>query len=91
MFFGMMKEAILRKIWKSKDSVCVQLDDIKNLKKTKLREIFTGKQVVYVYHNQVDARGDEQKTEDEVFAACEEAIDEIGKKSFDNATKVIRK
>jgi uncharacterized protein (TIGR02687 family) len=60
-----------------KDSVCVQFDDIKNLKKTKLREIFTGKQVVYVYHNQVDARGDEQKTEDEVFAACEEAIGEI--------------
>ena len=60
-----------------KDSVCVQFDDIKNLKTTPLREIFTGKQVVYVYHNQIDARGDKANTEDEVFVACEEAIKEI--------------
>ena len=61
----------------SKDSVCVQFDDIKNLKKTELRSIFTGKQSVYVYHNQIDARGDKANTEDEVFVACEEAIKEI--------------
>lgn len=61
----------------SKDSICVQFDDIKNLKKTELRNIFTGKQVIYVYHNQIDARGDKANTEDEVFVACEEAIKEI--------------
>ena len=60
-----------------KDSICVQFDDIKNLKKTDLRNIFTGKQVVYVYHNQIDARGDKANTEDEVFVAYEEAIKEI--------------
>ncbi|MGO4972013.1 BREX-1 system phosphatase PglZ type A [[Clostridium] aminophilum] len=60
-----------------KDSVCVQFDDIKNLKIAALREIFTGKQVVYVYHNQIDARGDKTNTEDEVFVACQEAIREI--------------
>ncbi|SFG31028.1 BREX-1 system phosphatase PglZ type A [Oribacterium sp. WCC10] len=60
-----------------KDSVCVQFDDIKNLKKTELRNIFTGKQIVYVYHNQIDARGDKPNTEDEVFVACDEAIREI--------------
>lgn len=59
------------------DSVCVQFDDIKTANKEKLRSIFTGKQVVYVYHNQIDARGDKQNTEDEVFVACEEAIEEI--------------
>ena len=56
---------------------CVQFDDIKNLKKNDLRSVFTGKQVVYVYHNQIDARGDKQNTEDEVFVACAEAIREI--------------
>ena len=61
----------------SQDSICVQFDDIKNLKKTDLRNIFTGKQVVYVYHNQIDARGDKANTEDEVFVACEEAVKEI--------------
>jgi len=40
-------------------------------------KIFTGKQVVYIYHNQIDARGDKANTEDEVFVACEEAIQEI--------------
>lgn len=59
------------------NSVCVQFDDIKGLKKNDLRDIFTGKQVVYVYHNQIDARGDKAATEDEVFVACEEAICEI--------------
>ena len=60
-------------------SVCVQLDDIKALNKTNLREIFTGKQIVYVYQNQIDAHGDEPRTEDEVFNACEQAMDEIMK------------
>ena len=59
------------------NSICVQFDDIKNLKKNDLRDIFTGKQVVYIYHNQIDARGDKANTEDEVFVACEEAIQEI--------------
>lgn len=60
-----------------RNAACVQFDDIKNLKKNDLRDIFTGKQVVYIYHNQIDARGDKANTEDEVFVACEEAIQEI--------------
>ncbi|PNV62530.1 BREX-1 system phosphatase PglZ type A [Clostridium sp. chh4-2] len=58
-----------------KDSCCVQFDEIKNMKKAGLREIFTGKQVVYIYHDHIDVRGEHM--EDEVFAACEEAITEI--------------
>ena len=69
------REAILQKY--SPDSVCVQFDNIKSLKIADLRSIFTGKQVVYVYHNQIDARGDKPNTEDEVFVACEEAVSEI--------------
>ena len=60
-----------------KDSVCVQLDDIRKLRSAALREIFTGRQVVYIYHNQIDARGDKPNTEDEVFDACEDAINEV--------------
>ena len=59
------------------NSICVQFDDIKGLKKTELRDIFTGKQAIYVYHNQIDARGDKTNTEDEVFIACKEAVAEI--------------
>ena len=32
---------------------------------------------VYIYHNQIDARGDKPASENEVFKACEEAIKEI--------------
>ena len=53
------REAVLHKY--SKDSTCVQFDNIKSLKVVELRSIFTGKQVVYVYHNQIDARGDKPK------------------------------
>ena len=58
-------------------SVCIQFEDIKALKQMELREIITGKQVVYIYHNQIDARGDKLNTENEVFSACQEAVKEI--------------
>ena len=59
------------------DSVCVQFDDIKNLKVAELRDVLTKRQIIYVYHNQIDARGDKANTEDEAFHACEEAVQEI--------------
>ena len=59
------------------DSVCVQFDEIKNLKVAELRDVLTKRQIIYVYHNQIDARGDKANTEDEVFYACEEAVQEI--------------
>lgn len=61
----------------AQNSVCIQFDDIKALKQKELREIITGKQVVYIYHNQIDARGDKLNTENEVFVACREAISEV--------------
>ena len=59
------------------DGVCVQFDDIKNLKVAELRDVLTKRQIIDVYHNQIDARGDKANTEDEVFHACEEAVQEI--------------
>lgn len=59
------------------NSRCVQYDDIKSMKAMELREVFAGKDVVYVYHNQIDARGDKLNTENEVFTACEEAVSEV--------------
>ena len=56
-------------------SCAVQYDDIKNLDKEGLRKIFTGQQVIYVYHDQIDNAG--EHTEDDVFAACSKAIQEL--------------
>lgn len=69
------REALLREY--KVNSKCIQFDELKNMKQADLRNVFTGQDVVYVYHNQVDARGDAAKTENEVFNACEEAIEEI--------------
>ncbi len=43
--------------------------------------ISPAKNVVFVYHNQIDARGDEARTENEVFSACEEAVEELYKRN----------
>lgn len=59
------------------NSRCISFDSMKSMKQKELREIFTGQDIVYIYHNQVDARGDVVKTENEVFIACEEAVKEI--------------
>ena len=69
------RKTILQKY--NADAVCVQFDSIKSLKVAELRSVFTGKQVVYVYHNQIDARGDKPNTENEVFVSCSEAVSEI--------------
>ncbi|NCC01266.1 MAG: BREX-1 system phosphatase PglZ type A [Clostridia bacterium] len=69
------RESLLREY--KPNSRCIQFDSMKSMKRNDLRDIFTGQDVVYVYHNQIDARGDVAKTENEVFTACEEAIKEI--------------
>lgn len=71
------REAILQR--EKPNSRCVQFDQLKNAKQAEMREILTGMDVVYVYHNQIDARGDKLSTENEVFVACREAVDEIRK------------
>lgn len=69
------REALLQKA--SPNSCCVQFDDIKLLKQAEMREITSGRDVIYVYHNQIDARGDKPASENEVFVACKEAVEEI--------------
>jgi len=70
------RQAILQKYQPL--GVCISFDELKHMKTTaQLRGVLTGKQVVYVYHNQIDARGENLRTEDEVFNACDESIEEI--------------
>jgi uncharacterized protein (TIGR02687 family) len=61
----------------SEASRCVQFDSLTKMSQAELREIFTEKKFVYVYHNQIDSCGDDPKSEDEVFVACVEAVTEI--------------
>ena len=66
------------KILKShnENNVALSFDEVANANQARIRELIQGKNIVYIYHNQVDARGDKPASENEVFNACAEAIEE---------------
>lgn len=47
------------------------------MKRDAVREAVAGKDLIYIYHDQIDARGDHPSTENEVFVAADEAVGEI--------------
>lgn len=69
------RQAVLQKY--KPDGISIQYDDIKNMTIADMKVYFAWKPVTYIYHNQIDARGDNPKTENEVFDACEEAVKEL--------------
>ncbi|MDR3728846.1 MAG: BREX-1 system phosphatase PglZ type A [Oscillospiraceae bacterium] len=58
-------------------SVAVQYSDVLNMKRAERRELVSGKDVVYIYHNTIDAIGDKAVTEQKVFEACEDTVQEL--------------
>lgn len=59
------------------DSLAIQFKDMIDLNRKELRETFSGKKLIYIYHNEIDERGDHAATEMEVCAAVEDAFREI--------------
>lgn len=59
------------------DSLAIKYTELNSMKKAEWKTLFSGKKVVYIYHDVIDATG--EKTDEKVFNACEEAIDEIYK------------
>lgn len=60
-------------------SACYEFDKILQAKQAEIRGLFQDKELVYIYQNQIDQRGEGQRADNEVFNACQEAIDEIQK------------
>lgn len=58
-------------------SACYDFDVIMQAKQSEIREMFQDKELVYIYQNQIDQRGEGMKSDNEVFNACQEAINEI--------------
>lgn len=58
-------------------SLAITYDRVMDMKDAEIRKAFTGLDVVYIYHNTIDARGDHASTEREVFQATELAFNEI--------------
>lgn len=59
------------------DSIAVQYSDVLGMKRMERRELVSGKSVVYIYHNTIDAIGDKPVTEQKVFEACDDTIQEL--------------
>lgn len=57
--------------------VAVTYKQLLTMKQAERRELIGKANVVYIYHNAIDAVGDKASTEDQVFDACADAIGEI--------------
>jgi uncharacterized protein (TIGR02687 family) len=59
------------------ESVAITYKDLLQMKQSDRRSLVQGKEIVYIYHNTIDAIGDKQSTETKVFEACSDAIEEL--------------
>ena len=65
------------KLLKSVGGTAIGYKELIALRQAERRERLSGANVIYIYHNVIDAVGDKALTEDRVFDACEQAILEI--------------
>ncbi len=59
------------------ESVVVKYFDLKKLKLSEARDVFKDKKVIYIYHDKIDAIGDDAKTENDAFYAVKKTIKEL--------------
>ncbi|HLE17188.1 MAG TPA: BREX-1 system phosphatase PglZ type A, partial [Syntrophales bacterium] len=64
-------------ILSAKKGFAIKCDDLLRMSREDARELVRGKNVVYVYHNTIDALGDDAMTENKTFFAVHKAIDEV--------------
>lgn len=59
------------------NSVAVQYTELQAMTSDERKALKDGKDVIYIYHNTIDAIGDKAPTEKKVFEACEDAMREL--------------
>jgi conserved hypothetical protein TIGR02687 len=69
------REKILKTV--KKESIATTYENVMNLNKQQMGEKFSGVKLIYIYHNVIDARGDNAATEHEVFEATEKCFREL--------------
>lgn len=75
------------------DGFAIQAEDILAMQRDELRELYGAHQVLYVYHDRIDAAGDKASTERQVFEAANDAlrdlVDLIKRLTNANATNIL--
>lgn len=69
------REKILKT--RCEESLAIKYDDLVKKTKPEWKKMFSGKKIVYIYHDKVDNTGEHD--ESNVFNACNDAINEINK------------
>lgn len=59
------------------ESIAITYEDFQKMKQSERGELIKGMKVVYIYHNDIDARGDKAISEKQVFDACNETIEKL--------------
>lgn len=57
----------------------VTAEDLLSMDRDETREILKANDVLYIYHNRIDAAGDKKESEDKVFEAVHETINELAR------------
>ena len=72
------REAILRSA--NENTRCIQYNELSEMKKDEVRSLLKNIDILYVYQNQIDSRGENLPTEKDVFAACRDTINRVFEK-----------
>jgi uncharacterized protein (TIGR02687 family) len=60
-------------------ALAVDAESILNMKVEDCKDVVRDNQVLYVYHNVIDKVGDDRDSEERVFSACEDALEDLQK------------
>jgi uncharacterized protein (TIGR02687 family) len=58
-------------------ATAIRSADLLNMSRSESRELTKNNQIIYIYHNQIDAVGDKRETEGRVFEAVEDGMKEL--------------
>ncbi len=64
-------------ILSAKNGIAIKADDLTAMSKSQGRNFVKPYEVIYIYHNQIDALGDKTVTESKTFSATRTAINEV--------------
>lgn len=57
--------------------IAISYEDVDKLKSKEFKELTKGLNLIYIYHNKIDARGDHAPSENEVFNGAQETIEDL--------------
>lgn len=74
---GLANRAKILQLAHPAGAAALKADDFLKMNRDELRDILRETDVIYIYHNRIDITGDKRESEEKVFEAAEEALQEL--------------